>query len=344
MGGKNKAPKAPNYQGLIKLATDQANKYNAMADQQFAFFKEQYANDQAVNKQVVDAALARQQEADKWAQEDRTRWQTQFQPQEDKLIADANSYGSQERQDYESGKAQAAVAESYEANRQSAARNLESYGIDPASTRYAALDAGSRIAQAASAAAAGQQARDAAIKTGQDLRTQAIQVGLTYPGISNAEMNTGIQSGNAGVNSQLATTTSGGNTMGTAPQYAGISSGNVSSAGNLMNNQYQNQLAAQQANQNSSSGFGSILGAGLGIASNMGWLADGGAIPEQVSPSGGTAVDDVPARLSAGEFIVPKDVLSWKGEEFFQKVIDNARQAKPQATAQPTFTRQAIPA
>lgn len=337
MGGKNKAPKAPNYSGLIKLATDQAEKYNAKADEQFQFFKDQYAKDSAINKQVVDAALKRQAEFDQYARDDRQRWQTQFQPLEDSLIKDAKDYASQERQDYESGKAQAAVAESYEANRQSAQRNLESYGIDPASTRYAALDAGSRIAQAAAAAAAGQQARDAAIQTGQALRDRAIQVGLTYPSIANAEANTGIQSGNAGINSQLATTTSGANTMGTAPQYAGIASGGINTAGNLMNNQYQNQLAGWQANQNSSSGIGSILGAGLGIASNMGWLADGGAIPDQVSPSGGQAVDDVPANLTAGEFVVPKDVLSWKGEEFFQGIIDKARKAKPQAPAQPTF-------
>ena len=65
----------------------------------------------------------------------------------------------------------------------------------------------------------------------------------------------------------------------------------------------------------------------------------GGAIPGRMSPSGGRAPDDVPAMLTAGEFVVPKDVLSWKGEEFFQKTIENARKAKDGATAKPTVAR-----
>jgi hypothetical protein len=56
----------------------------------------------------------------------------------------------------------------------------------------------------------------------------------------------------------------------------------------------------------------------------------------------GKAIDDVPARLTAGEFVIPKDVLSWKGEEFFQKLIEGSRKSKPGAPAQPQ--RGAIPA
>jgi hypothetical protein len=53
------------------------------------------------------------------------------------------------------------------------------------------------------------------------------------------------------------------------------------------------------------------------------------------SPTGGKAVDDVPARLTVGEFVIPKDVAAWKGQEHFQKLIDSSRKAAAQATAKP---------
>ena len=65
--------------------------------------------------------------------------------------------------------------------------------------------------------------------------------------------------------------------------------------------------------------------------------ADGGAVPVEQSPSGGQAIDDVDAKLSAGEFVVPKDVVRWKGEEWLQKVIDSSRKAKEAVTAKPTY-------
>ena len=76
----------------------------------------------------------------------------------------------------------------------------------------------------------------------------------------------------------------------------------------------------------------------------------------QASPSGGVNVDDVPANLNAEEFVVPRDVARWKGEEFFHKMIDQSRKARmtaaqsvgptagpPQAPGQqPTFTSQSF--
>jgi hypothetical protein len=117
---------------------------------------------------------------------------------------------------------------------------------------------------------------------------------------------------------------------------------------------YQDQLAQWSAENNASSGWGSALGALGGIAAAWksfedGGLAtndpisavpvdatQGGRVPMEASPSGGRAVDDVPAALNAGEFVVPKDVVSWKGEEFFQKEIQKARQAKSTAPARPS--------
>ena len=66
----------------------------------------------------------------------------------------------------------------------------------------------------------------------------------------------------------------------------------------------------------------------------------GGRVPPQMSPSGGRQVDDIPAqspqgpaRLNANEFVIPQDVAMWKGQEFFQKLIDQSRQRRVTAPA-----------
>ena len=77
----------------------------------------------------------------------------------------------------------------------------------------------------------------------------------------------------------------------------------------------------------------------------------GGRVPMQASPSQGRQTDDVPARLNAGEFVIPKDVAAWKGQEFFQKLIDGSRkkrvtgspaqgQMKPPLSGPPRFVSQ----
>lgn len=71
----------------------------------------------------------------------------------------------------------------------------------------------------------------------------------------------------------------------------------------------------------------------------------GGVVPASMSPSGGQQTDDVQAnipqsggraQLNVDEFVIPKDVAMWKGQEFFQKLIAQSRQARTGAPAKPT--------
>ena len=79
-----------------------------------------------------------------------------------------------------------------------------------------------------------------------------------------------------------------------------------------------------------------VVGGGTGShAVPTFFKAEGGMIPEHASPTSGAAIDDVPARLTVGEFVIPKDTLQWKGEEFFQKLISQSRKAKDEAIAKP---------
>ena len=52
----------------------------------------------------------------------------------------------------------------------------------------------------------------------------------------------------------------------------------------------------------------------------------GGTVPVHASPSMGATTDDVPAMLTANEFVVPKDVATWIGHKQLAGQIDKARQ------------------
>jgi hypothetical protein len=345
------APPPPDYSEIAEASAESAKYSFALGMEQLDWAKEQYASDRSVIDLVVSQAMNRQEQNDEAALADRKRYEGIYQPLEDRMVQDANDYASPERQELEAGKASAEVAQQFDAQRRAAAQNLEAYGVDPSSTRYAALDMGSRIQQAAAQAGAANQARTQTDAMGRALRSEAINVGRGYPGQVAGTYATALQSGNSAANAALAGTASGAATMGTGAQWQGTGNQALGTWGNTLNMGYQNQMAQFNANQSSSSGLGGLLGAGLGAIGSAGGIGaffeDGGAVPEgatpggnvpsQASPSGGKAIDDVPAMLTAGEFVIPKDVMSWKGEEFFQKLIDGSRKAKPQASAKPEY-------
>lgn len=71
----------------------------------------------------------------------------------------------------------------------------------------------------------------------------------------------------------------------------------------------------------------------------------GGQVHPSMSPSGGRQIDDVPAviqqtgqqaMLNSDEFVIPRDVALWKGQEFFQTLIKKSREARVGAPAKPS--------
>lgn len=341
MGGKSDPPDPPDYSQIAE-ASEKAAEYSfTLGKEQLAWAKDKYAQDMKIADTVIAAALDRQKLNDQFARDDRRRYEQIYQPLEDRLAAEAIDYSTPERANLDAARAQAEVAQQFNAARQRALENLQGFGVDPSSLRYAALDRGANIQQAAAEAAAGNQSRQQTEAVGRALRSEAINVGRGYPGQIAGTYGTALQSGNQGLNSALATTASGANTMGTGLQWQGAGVNALGTWGNALNTGYQNELSSWQAAQNASSGIGGLLGTGLGIAASFledgGKVGDGGNVPMEASPSRGKAIDDVPARLTAGEFVVPKEAVSWYGERHFQKLIETARKEKEQAPAKPEY-------
>jgi hypothetical protein len=154
----NNAPAAPNYGPIIRAQKEMAAEDMALQRQQFQWAQQTYNENKATTDKVVDSFLQTQAANNANAAKDRARYESIFQPLEDSLAKDALDYASPERKAKEMGRAQANVAQNFEAGRQNAVRDLEAFGINPGATRFAALDTGIRIQQGAAEAAAANQA------------------------------------------------------------------------------------------------------------------------------------------------------------------------------------------
>lgn len=346
--GKPDAPDPPDY-GPVAEASKEAAKYNyKLGRKQLEWAKEQYRTDKAMYKNVINSFLGDMETTSETAAEDRRFYEQNFRPLEKDLAREAEDYDTRARREREMGKAEGAVAEQFESARQNAQKELEAYGIDPSSTRYGALDIGLRAQQAAAQAAAGTLASNRVEDTGRALRAEAINVGRGYPGQIAQSYGVSGNMGSGVGNLTGQATTIGGQTMGTAPQYQSLGNQSLGTWGNTLHMGYQDQLAQFNANQQASSGWGSALGLAGGIAGKAFGLFEeggvvpegdamagdgqyGGAIPEEMSPSGGEMTDDVPARLNEGEFVIPDDVVSWFGEKHFYGLIDKTAKERQEA-------------
>jgi hypothetical protein len=349
--GKGSAPKAPKYGKLEKAmaksaseATKIAKKQLAYQKEQFAFFKQQGIKSAELTDKVTGAFLEQQAFNFDNAQKDRERYETIFQPVEDHFTADAMAYDSPERRAEEMGKAQADVAMQWDKMRENAIRDMEGYGLSPSSTRFQAMDLGVRIEEAKAKAAAGNVAAWRTEDKGDAMQLQAINIGKGYPGQVIASGAAGAQLGSGAVSGQNATVGTMGQTQGTAPQYGAIGNSFMGTAqagtlgqGQLMDQGFQNQNTAYNTEQAATTGWGDILGLAAGMGSKFLMAADGGpvndpeatpggAVPVSASPSGGSAIDDVDAKLTPGEYVIPKDVTEWLGKKHLQKLVEKSRE------------------
>jgi hypothetical protein len=355
-----KAPPPPDYSGIAAASQAAAQLSFQIQKEQLDWSKQQFAKTTEISDRIINDAIQRQDKLDASAAEDRARYTSVFQPLEDSLAKEAQDYSTPARREMRAGAAMSDVSQQFKVARAAAQDRLESFGIDPSQTRAAALDVNSRIAEAAARAGAGNQAREQTDAVSRALRSEAINVGRGYPGQVAQSYGLAMQGGQGAANTAFGNVQSGAATMGTPMQWGQMGTSALGTWGNALGQGFDAQMKRFDANQKASSGWGQALGlvGGIGLAS-MGMptssiggkllgFDEGGSVPESMSPSGGAVTDDVPAQgptgaiqLNGGEFVVPKDVLNWKGEEFFQNTIKKAREAKQQAPAQPEV-RQAV--
>lgn len=326
-------PPPPDLSGAVESSTEIAKMQQQNAQDQLAWAKQQDQMNRETLNRVLDIQLPAMQSASEAAVKDRQRYEQVFQPLEDNLVQDFQTYDSPERQVQERGRAIADVNTAFDSQRRNALQRLESYGVDPSQTRNAALDIGVRTQQAAAQAAAATNAGRNVEATGRALRADAINIGKGLPSQVAQSYGTALQAGNSAVAGGAQTTGAGAGAATSALGFSGQALQGYNQAANIQNSGFQNQMQNWQAGQDQTMGW---VNAAAGIA-GMAAIKDGGragsaprtAIPfmrdgkvPMTPESDGSGIDDkVPAMLSSDEFVIPADVVKKKGLEFFEKLV-----------------------
>jgi len=352
-------PAAPNYSPYLTAFQDIANAAKVHGDQSLAWAQDQIANNKDLLDQVNKGLLNTQ---DQFNQAATTRIGqandaigTGLQNLKDQYA----KYTDPAKKAADMGAAEAGAAQANEAARNASMAELESYGLNPGAVRYAGLDAAARLQDAATRVGAGNVASRTDDALADQTNQQILTEGNQLAGQANTNAATAAGAGTGAVGGANTTTATGGQLLGTGLQWTGQGTQALTGAVNTQNTDFSNQAKSAEIANSSSSGLGSLLGLGASMLGKGGALASGGAlafledggavddigggaVPAEMSPSNGAAIDDVdavapggPAKLNAGEFVVPRDVTAWYGEKFMQNLIQKARTEKEGAAAKP---------
>lgn len=324
MGWAGKAP-APDP------AVGQAAKMQAqLAKESFDFYKTTYENDLKpmmqrdleLRQELQDRSLGIMDRQQNIADQQFSLYRDTYMPVEQRAAQDAMGYDSQENIDRRMGIAAANVNQQFSNAQQQTARSLARYGVNPNSSAFARENAKLMSDQALAAAGAQTGAAFDTMDRGIALRAGVADRGRgvtsTVGNFLNSGAATGVNTGNTS-SQGVQTFQQGTDVMG---QGFRSSMQGYNNQANILNQDFQNRLQAYNASQ---SGINSLLGAagsigglmlagpagsaGAKLGSKIFGLADGG----KVEGPGGPRDDQVPAMLSAGEFVLNEGAVKHFG-------------------------------
>ena len=288
----------------MRESNDKAVEYGKqVADSELAFRKKTYEDSKPMQKglydmaqkvadsQLTDAGTFRGRSSQQWDQYNKT-----FVPMEEKMASEAMAYGGAADQELQAAQAAGAIKSQAAQGREASKRSMASMGINPNSARFASLDKGLALKEAAATAAAMTGARTLARDKGIGLRAGAAAFGRNQvntagqmTGLASASGSSAVSNANTGAMSGLpyANFATGGS--GTALQAAGMGINANLAYGNMVNNAY--------ASQNADDGTGKLLGTVGGMAAKY-FMSSSKKIKHDKAPIEGEAVleaiDDVP--------------------------------------------------
>jgi hypothetical protein len=193
-----------------------------LMQQQYAWGQAQFQQNSQLTDQVVGNLMSLYGQLTGAGNQLMSQYQSLFAPEYQQLVTDANNYSSQARIQQAMGAAESGVAQQFNGARNAALADLQSFGIDPSSGRYAALDAAERTQAAAAQAGAGFQAEQATEATGRGLRSEALQLGSVMPSQATAAYNAAEGAATAGENAKLANAQEGVNMLGSPTQHGAV--------------------------------------------------------------------------------------------------------------------------
>jgi hypothetical protein len=333
-GGGDSGANTQNMDSMAAANAEIGKMQQETAREYLDFQKQQYADLKPLAEKLSAAQIGYMEEQSALAKTNAARAdeyaafeKDTFRPLEKSLVEEASSYDTDAKREELARKGIADVATAYEAQKKQALATLSSYGINPNSNRFAAINAQLAQGEAADKAGAATNARSQAEQLGYARKLDAASLGRNLA--SNASTAYGV-SLNAS-NSASATGTSALNTAGNPGQNMGSSYGSYNAqlgnagnsygtAGNIYGTAYKAQMSADAA---SSAGMGQLMGQ-IGSAAITKGYADGGDVHEgagRVRGVGGPVDDKIDAKLSNGEYVLPADTVKAIGVKKLDKIV-----------------------
>lgn len=306
---------------------------------QLDWAKQQWGEEQPLISEVTSASAESQKQANAFAAQQHAQYQNEYVPLQEQYTRDVQNYDSPAQEAVNAGAARGAVADNMAAQKQAAQEHLESFGVDPTAARYGGLTYGLNAAEGAAEAGAGTSAIQQTRLQGLQLKSGDIQLGQGLPANFSGLTSAGTGAGATAAGATSANLGAGSSAMTGATQFtnAGTNAMNTNvNAVNGYNTAAEQGYATSMAGSNGiGSAIGGILGSMMPTNGIMGFdeggpteaipTTPGGAVPAGASPTQGIQTDDVPAKLTVGEFVMPKDVVQWLGQKHFVGQIDKAR-------------------
>lgn len=218
----------------------------------------------ALANEVTQQQLGISKDQRQLAADAHQRYVEKFQPLQDKFIETAENWDTPEKEAAAAASARADIASNVANVKAQNVRQMTAMGLNPSSGRWAGIDRATDLATAVSSAGAENGARNLVKQQGLALRGQAINLGNGLPVQANAATGLGL---NAGTGATNITNAANAQALSAYPimsqGFQGAMTG-YSNQANILQNQYNSQLQAWQAEQSQNNAMmGGIFG-GIG--------------------------------------------------------------------------------
>lgn len=282
-------------------------------------------------QQEYEIANENRQRAKEYAEFERST----FRPLEADLVRDAREFSTVSKQEQLASQAASDVNQGYAVARDQNNRALTRMGINPNSSRFAALNQQLATRQAADSAGAMTKARNDAENMGFARRMDAASLGRNLASNASTAYGVSLNASNQGSNTNLASGNFMSSAYGQGSQMLGQATNAYGTAGNIYGQDFNARMQGYQAKQSAIGDFYGALGTGIGMWAGGGFKrADGGAIKlkdggsprglrkrGKVTGPGGPVDDLVPAMLSNGEYVLPADTVEQVGVKTLDKLV-----------------------
>jgi hypothetical protein len=257
-GGKSAPP--PDYGPLAQSSRESAEIMAGLGREQLAFARQQYGEMAPLARRVSESMISAQDEQTRQARDYYEDYRTTFRPVEQGLVRDVQEFNTEAFREQLARQAAAEAGRAFGVTQQASERAMASMGVNPASGRFAGIQAQNQLGLAASRAGAMTGARERAEQVGYARRLDVAGLGRGLPGLSTAAYSGATGAGGAGINTAMAPGNQYMAGMGQGISTIGAGRGMLQSGlGNILGNQAN---LYGQSMQTRGEIFGSIIGAG----------------------------------------------------------------------------------